>query len=322
MSSPAGTASRPLLRIEKVRKQFGELQALDNVSLDVAAGEVVVVIGASGSGKSTLCRCINRLETVSSGTITIDGVPLAEEGQALARLRADVGMVFQSFNLFGHLNVLDNVTLGPMKVRGLPRKQAEDEARQLLDRVGVGQKGDAVRRADFRPGPGDDQRGARRDGRAGPRGHDHGRGHPRDGLRTASRGPGGVHGLRPDRRDRESAIGLRRSQAMRIIILPQAIRIVVPALVTQLVSLLKDSTLGYVVSYPELMRQGNNLTVYTHLLVQTYLIIALIYIVMNYALGQLAQWLERRLRRRPRAQAPQTPAAPATTTAAPATLLH
>lgn len=119
-----------------------------------------------------------------------------------------------------------------------------------------------------------------------------------------------------------AAIGLRRSQAMRIIILPQAIRIVVPALVTQLVSLLKDSTLGYVVSYPELMKQGNNLTVYTHLLVQTYLIIALIYIVMNYALGQLAQWLERRLRRRPRAQTPQTSAAPATTTAAPAPLLH
>ncbi len=137
----SATAVRaPLLRIERVSKRFGDLIALDQVSLDVAAGEVVVVIGASGSGKSTLCRCVNRLETVSDGQITIDGVRLPEEGRELARLRADVGMVFQSFNLFGHLNVLDNVTLGPIKVRGVPRRQAEQQARELLERVGVAQK--------------------------------------------------------------------------------------------------------------------------------------------------------------------------------------
>ncbi|MEO6703593.1 MAG: amino acid ABC transporter ATP-binding protein [Jatrophihabitantaceae bacterium] len=130
----------PLLQIDRVSKQFGSLTALHEVSLDVAAGEVVVVIGASGSGKSTLCRCINRLETVSSGRITIDGVPLPAEGRELARLRADVGMVFQSFNLFAHLTVLDNITLGPTRVRGIGRGQAEARARELLDRVGVANK--------------------------------------------------------------------------------------------------------------------------------------------------------------------------------------
>src|SRR3954453_11502148 len=108
----------PLVRIEKVNKSFGDFQALHDIDLDVARGEVVVVVGASGSGKSTLCRCINRLETATSGSVTIDGEALPEEGKALARLRADVGMVFQSFNLFGHKTVLDNVTLGPVKVRG------------------------------------------------------------------------------------------------------------------------------------------------------------------------------------------------------------
>ena len=98
-----------LVSIRHVSKNFGDFQALHDVSLDVARGEVVVVVGASGSGKSTLCRCINRLETIDSGEITIDGAPLPEEGRALARLRADVGMVFQSFNLFGHKTVLDNV---------------------------------------------------------------------------------------------------------------------------------------------------------------------------------------------------------------------
>jgi glutamate transport system ATP-binding protein len=129
-----------LLRIEKVRKSFGTFVALHDVDLDVGQGEVVVVVGASGSGKSTLCRCINRLETIDAGTISVDGVPLPQEGRELARLRADVGMVFQSFNLFGHKTVLDNVTLGPMKVRKVPRARAESEARVLLERVGVGEK--------------------------------------------------------------------------------------------------------------------------------------------------------------------------------------
>jgi glutamate transport system ATP-binding protein len=132
--------AEPLVRIRGVSKRFGGVLALSDLDLDVAAGEVVVIVGASGSGKSTLCRCINRLETIDGGTIAIDGVPLPEEGRSLARLRADVGMVFQSFNLFGHKNVLDNVTLGPMRVRGLSRGDAEKQARTLLARVGVDHK--------------------------------------------------------------------------------------------------------------------------------------------------------------------------------------
>jgi glutamate transport system ATP-binding protein len=131
------TPDEPLVRVAGVSKRFGSFTALNDVDLDVARGEVVVVVGASGSGKSTLCRCINRLETVDEGTITIDGVLLPEEGRALAKLRSDVGMVFQSFNLFGHKTVLDNVALGPVKVRGLKRAEAEKQARGLLDRVGV-----------------------------------------------------------------------------------------------------------------------------------------------------------------------------------------
>src|SRR3954451_634373 len=132
--------SSPLVHIEKVNKSFGSFQALYDIDLDVARGEVVVVVGASGSGKSTLCRCINRLETIDSGSISIDGQPLPEEGRALARLRADVGMVFQSFNLFGHKTALQNVMLGPVEVRGLSKEDAREQARTLLRRVGVGEK--------------------------------------------------------------------------------------------------------------------------------------------------------------------------------------
>jgi glutamate transport system ATP-binding protein len=139
-----GDPGHPLVSLQHVEKHFGALQALADVSLDVQAGEVVVVIGPSGSGKSTLCRCINRLETIDGGTITVDGQPLPEEGRALARLRADIGMVFQSFNLFAHKSVLDNVTLGPIKVRGLDRGVAEKEARELLERVGIGDKAGAM----------------------------------------------------------------------------------------------------------------------------------------------------------------------------------
>jgi glutamate transport system ATP-binding protein len=134
--------AEPLVSIRGVSKSFGSFRALSDIDLDVARGEVVVVVGASGSGKSTLCRCINRLETIDSGTITIDGQRLPEEGKALARLRADVGMVFQSFNLFGHKSALENVMLGPVKVRGVPVEQAREQARALLDRVGVGDKED------------------------------------------------------------------------------------------------------------------------------------------------------------------------------------
>ncbi|MDT0183492.1 amino acid ABC transporter ATP-binding protein [Microbacterium sp. ARD31] len=128
----------PLVVLSGVQKHFGQLHALKDIELSVARGEVVVVIGPSGSGKSTLCRTINRLETIDEGTITLDGQPLPQEGKALASLRAEVGMVFQSFNLFAHKTILENVTLGPIKVRGMKKDAAEKKARELLDRVGVG----------------------------------------------------------------------------------------------------------------------------------------------------------------------------------------
>jgi glutamate transport system ATP-binding protein len=136
-ATETGTAAEPLLRIDEVEKRFGNFVALDRVTLAVGRGEVVVVVGASGSGKSTLCRCINRLETIDGGSITIDGKALPEEGRELARLRADVGMVFQSFNLFGHKTALENITLGPMRVRGVSKAEARAEARALLERVNV-----------------------------------------------------------------------------------------------------------------------------------------------------------------------------------------
>jgi len=130
-------AGSPLLQMEQVSKYFGDLHVLQGIDLSVAAGEVVVVVGPSGSGKSTLCRTVNRLEPIDSGTIRLDGQPLPSEGRELARLRSEVGMVFQQFNLFAHMSVLDNVTLGPLKVRGQPRQQADRRARELLARVGV-----------------------------------------------------------------------------------------------------------------------------------------------------------------------------------------
>ncbi|WP_425431650.1 amino acid ABC transporter ATP-binding protein [Geodermatophilus poikilotrophus] len=132
------TAGEPLVRLSGVDKWFGELHVLQDIDLSIDRGEVVVVIGPSGSGKSTLCRTINRLEPIDSGEITIDGQRLPEEGKELARLRADVGMVFQSFNLFAHKTILENVTLGPIKVRKQSKAEAERRARELLDRVGVG----------------------------------------------------------------------------------------------------------------------------------------------------------------------------------------
>jgi glutamate transport system ATP-binding protein len=128
----------PLVELDHVDKWFGELHVLQDIDLTVNRGEVVVVIGPSGSGKSTLCRAINRLETIDKGEIRLDGHPLPQEGKALAGLRAEVGMVFQSFNLFAHKTILENVTLGPIKVRGQKRSDAEKRAKQLLDRVGVG----------------------------------------------------------------------------------------------------------------------------------------------------------------------------------------
>ncbi|MEU2871675.1 amino acid ABC transporter ATP-binding protein [Streptomyces olivoreticuli] len=145
VTDAAAAAAAPpdaLVVLNSVNKHFGALHVLQDIDLTIARGEVVVVIGPSGSGKSTLCRTINRLETTDSGSITIDGRPLPQEGKELARLRADVGMVFQSFNLFAHKTVLENVTLGQVKVRRTDRKAAEKKARDLLDRVGVGAQAD------------------------------------------------------------------------------------------------------------------------------------------------------------------------------------
>ncbi|HWI05585.1 MAG TPA: amino acid ABC transporter ATP-binding protein [Acidimicrobiales bacterium] len=135
-------ADDPLVVVDNINKHFGELHVLQDVSLTVGRGEVVVVIGPSGSGKSTLCRCINRLEPITSGRITIDGVELPEEGKQLARLRADVGMVFQSFNLFAHKTIIQNVTLGPIKVRKLSKAEARERGMKILTRVGIADKAD------------------------------------------------------------------------------------------------------------------------------------------------------------------------------------
>ena len=126
-----------LVVLDKVEKHFGELHVLRDINVQIKRGEVVVVIGPSGSGKSTLCRAINRLETIDSGTISLDGKPLPAEGKELAALRAEVGMVFQSFNLFAHKTILENVTLGPIKVRKMPKAEADKLATRLLERVGV-----------------------------------------------------------------------------------------------------------------------------------------------------------------------------------------
>ncbi|CAO1651033.1 Glutamate uptake system ATP-binding protein [Salinibacterium sp. NYA9b] len=134
----AAQSGEPLVVIDHVNKHYGELHVLKDISTTIKRGEVVVVIGPSGSGKSTLCRAINRLETIDDGTITIDGKLLPEEGAGLAKLRADVGMVFQSFNLFAHKTILENVTLGPRRVRKLSKAEADKHAMELLDRVGIG----------------------------------------------------------------------------------------------------------------------------------------------------------------------------------------
>ncbi len=137
----AGTGSH-LVEMRGVNKWFGDLHVLQDIDLAVDHREIVVVMGPSGSGKSTLCRTVNRLEPIDQGTISIDGQAMPEEGKELARLRADVGMVFQQFNLFAHVSVLDNVSLGPRKVRGLSRKDAESRAMELLERVGIADQAD------------------------------------------------------------------------------------------------------------------------------------------------------------------------------------
>ncbi|WP_370038694.1 amino acid ABC transporter ATP-binding protein [Nocardioides sp.] len=136
-SAGSTAAGDPLVVLDHVDKWFGDLHVLQDIELTIHRGEVVVVIGPSGSGKSTLCRTINRLETIDKGSISLDGQPLPAEGKELAKLRAEVGMVFQSFNLFAHKTILENVTLGPMKVRGVKKADAEKRGLELLDRVGI-----------------------------------------------------------------------------------------------------------------------------------------------------------------------------------------
>lgn len=142
MESPTESPAVPMISMQAVNKHFGPLHVLKDINLEVGRGQVVVVLGPSGSGKSTLCRTINRLETIDSGTIAIDGVELPAEGRKLAQLRSDVGMVFQSFNLFAHKTILENVTLAPMKVRKSSKDEAREKAMALLERVGVANQAD------------------------------------------------------------------------------------------------------------------------------------------------------------------------------------
>ena len=137
MTQASAPAEKPLVELNEVNKYYGTNHVLKDINLAVNKGEVIILLGPSGSGKSTLCRTINRLETTSSGSIHIDGKELPKEGRDLAKLRAEVGMVFQSFNLFAHKTILDNVTLGPRRIRKLSKEQAETEAMELLAKVGV-----------------------------------------------------------------------------------------------------------------------------------------------------------------------------------------
>lgn len=137
-------AELPIIELRHVDKHYGDLHVLKDINLVVDRGEVVVVIGPSGSGKSTMCRTINRLETIDSGEILIEGEPLPQEGKKLTKVRAELGMVFQSFNLFAHMTVLENVTLGPIQALGMKKEEAEKVAMDLLARVGVAEQAQKV----------------------------------------------------------------------------------------------------------------------------------------------------------------------------------
>ena len=134
----------PMIELRHVEKHYGDLHVLRDINLSVRKGEVVVIIGPSGSGKSTLCRSINRLEPIDSGEIHLEGEPIPQEGKKLAELRTQIGMVFQSFNLFAHRTVLDNITLAPVDVLKKSRKEVREEALRLLERVGVRDQADKV----------------------------------------------------------------------------------------------------------------------------------------------------------------------------------
>ena len=219
--------------LDKVNKWYGTMHVLRDVSLTVGEKERVVVCGPSGSGKSTMIRCINRLETHQEGQIIVDGTELTDDLRALDTIRREVGMVFQSFNLFPHLTILENCTLAPIWVRKMPKAEAEELAMSYLDRVkipeqakkypgqlsGGQQQRVAIARAlcmkpkimlfdepTQRAGPRDDQRGSGHDDRARRDGHDHGVRHSRNGLRPPGRPSRGVHGPRRNRGER-SAVG-------------------------------------------------------------------------------------------------------------------
>ncbi len=140
--SDEADSTTPMISLSQVDKHFGDLHVLQDINIEVPRGQVVIVVGPSGSGKSTLCRTINRLEPIDSGEIRVDGTVLPAEGKALARLRSDVGMVFQSFNLFAHKTILQNVTLGPVKVRKMKKDEAREAALKLLERVGIANQAD------------------------------------------------------------------------------------------------------------------------------------------------------------------------------------
>ncbi|WP_419550067.1 amino acid ABC transporter ATP-binding protein [Paratractidigestivibacter faecalis] len=140
----AQAANEPIIELRHVEKHYGDLHVLKDINLEVDRGEVLVVIGPSGSGKSTMCRTINRLETIDSGEILIEGKPLPQEGRELTKMRAELGMVFQSFNLFAHMTILENVTLGPIQVLGMKKEEAEKVAMDLLARVGVAEQANKV----------------------------------------------------------------------------------------------------------------------------------------------------------------------------------
>ncbi len=142
--SESKQGAQPVIELRGVDKHYGDLHVLKDINLTVDRGEVVVVIGPSGSGKSTMCRAINRLETIDSGQILIEGKPLPQEGKELTQMRAELGMVFQSFNLFAHMTILENVTLGPIEVLGMRKDEAEKSAMDLLARVGVAEQAKKV----------------------------------------------------------------------------------------------------------------------------------------------------------------------------------
>ena len=144
MSATTAGEATPVIELSHVEKHYGSLHVLKDINLEVDKGEVLVIIGPSGSGKSTLCRTINRLETIDSGKILIEGKPLPQEGRELAGMRSELGMVFQQFNLFSHMTILENVTLGPTEVLGVSKEEAKKTAMELLERVGVAEQANKV----------------------------------------------------------------------------------------------------------------------------------------------------------------------------------